>query len=369
MINIFKQDNNKYYFAKANRYFKNDKWVHGKCINRLEKQIERKLKLRVNACSCNSGSDALMIALTIDRDPKRDIYITTPLSYIASSSIVKFLNLNIIYIDVNEENFLLDLNKLETFLKKCDKKILKRIKGIINVELFGFANDLHRLNLIANKYNLTLIGDCSQSFGTLFHKKSTLNYYDYSVVSFYPTKIFSAYGDGGMIFTKKKNNLKKARIIRNNGHEIINKNNCKYLGFNSRLDSFQALILLMKLKNFNNVIKKKKFFHDIFKNNIHKFKMPNFNSNLIQNNYLLSFYVEKKIVKKFINYMKVKNVECKIIYKKLLPENKILKPIISTNVKNAKKCTESLVVIPNHENISIKIFRNIIKLINEFKSK
>ena len=97
--------------------------------------------------------------------------------------------------------------------------------------------------------------------------------------------------------------------------------------------------------------------------------MPNFNSNLIQNNYLLSFYVEKNIVKKFINYMKVKNVECKIIYKKLLPENKILKPIISTNIKNAKKCTESLVVIPNHENISIKIFRNIIKLINEFKSK
>ena len=75
--------------------------------------------------SCNSGTDALKLAIELDKDKKRDIYITSPFSYISSSSVIKSLNLNIIYIDLEDENYLLSLKKLEIFLRKASIKIKK----------------------------------------------------------------------------------------------------------------------------------------------------------------------------------------------------------------------------------------------------
>jgi dTDP-4-amino-4,6-dideoxygalactose transaminase len=369
MINLFFQDNNKKYLKKINNFFKNDLWVNGKIVNKFEENIEKKLKLNLKACSCNSGSDALMLALKLDQHKTKDIYLTTPLSYIASSSIAKFLNLELIYIDVEKNNYLLDLNKLDSFLENCDKSILKRIKGVINVEIFGSTNDLFKLKRITKKHNLSLIGDCSQSLGTLFNGKSSLDYYDYSVVSFYPTKILSAYGDAGMIFVKKK--LKtKTLLMKNNGHSNIDKKDCKLLGINSRMDSFQAYILDNKLKKLDKIISIKKKYADLLKKNLPKsFTSPAINSKVTPNNYLISFYIDPPKKKNFIKYMKRSNINCRTIYEKLLNENKVLKPIIKTNLDNAIKCKKSLITVPCHENLSEKQFKFIIKKIKEFEFK
>ena len=368
MINLFFQDNNKNLIKKTNSFFKKDLWVNGKIINHFEKNLEDKFKLRLKACSCNSGSDALLLALKLDFDKNRDIYLTTPLSYIASSSIAKFLNLELIYIDVEKKNYLLDLNKLENFLENCDQSILKRIKGIINVELFGSTNDLLKLKSIAKKYNLSLIGDCSQSLGSFFDGKSTLDYYDYSAVSFYPTKILSAYGDSGMIFVEKR--LKnKTLLMKNNGHSNNNKKDCRLIGINSRMDSLQAYILNNKLKNFDKIILKKKKFADFLKYNLEdKYIFPDINKKVSSNNYLLNFYIEPKNKKKFIKYMEKNKIICRTIYEKLLNENKVLKPIVKTNLNNAIKCKKSLVAIPSHERLSEKQFKFIVKKIKDFQN-
>jgi UDP-2-acetamido-2-deoxy-ribo-hexuluronate aminotransferase len=366
MIDLFSQDNNTYFLKKIHNFFKNDFWVNGKIVSLFEKKIERKLKLKLKACSCNSGSDALLIALKLDYNKFKDIYITTPLSYIASSSIAKFLNLKIIYLDVSENNFLLDLNKLEEFLKSCPAEIKKRIKGVINVELFGATNNLQRLKKISKKYNLSLIGDCSQSFGTKYYNESSINFYDYAILSFYPTKIFSCYGDGGMILVKKKF-YEKTKLLKNNGHDIFDKTVCKVLGINSRLDSLQAYILNNKLKTIDKIISKKKLFFDLLKKNLpHYMKLPILEKKVVANNYILSVYINKKIVKKFINYMNKQKIYCKIFYPKLLSKNRLLQPIIKNKLINAECCTETLVSLPSHNQIKLKDFRHIIKKINHF---
>ena len=74
----------------------------------------------------------------------------------------------------------MSLDKLEIFLKNCPYKIKKRIRGVINVELFGKTCNLNKLRKISKQYKLSLIGDCAQSFGTLYRKKSTVSYYDYA---------------------------------------------------------------------------------------------------------------------------------------------------------------------------------------------
>ncbi len=366
MINFFFQDNNFKYTKNAHNFFKNDMWVNGNVIENFEKNIEKKFNLRLKACSCNSGSDALLIALKLDHDKNKDIYLTTPISYIASSSIAKFLDLELIYIDVEQNSNLLDLSKLENFLKNCKKTIRKRIKGIINVELFGFTNNLVKLKKISKKYGLSLIGDCSQSLGTYYKGRSTLDYYDYSVVSYYPTKILSAYGDAGMVFVKK--DLKnKALLLKNNGHSIKNKSDCKILGINSRMDSFQAYILNNKLKEFNKVLKIKKKYAEILKKNLPSiFTLPEIDQNVKSNNYILSFYVNQKSVKKFINHMQKNNIPCRIIYEKLLSENKVLRPIIKTKLTNASNCKKTLVSIPSHERLNLRQFMFIIKTIKKF---
>ena len=268
--------------------------------------------------------------------------------------------------DVEKSNYLLDLNKLEDFLQNCKKSILKRIKGIINVELFGSTNNLAKLKRISKKYNLSLIGDCSQSLGTLFKGQSSIDYYDYSVVSFYPTKILSAYGDAGMIFVKK-NLINKAKLLKNNGHTVKNKNDCHILGINSRMDSFQAYILNNKLKKIDKILKTKKKYANILKKFLPtKFSMPNIDSDVNSNEYILSFYIDIKKKKNFITYIEKNNIICRTIYEKLLNENYVLKPIVRINLPNAQMCTKNLISIPSHEKLNLNEFMFIIKKIRDF---
>lgn len=366
MITIFEQDNNKKLLKEIYNKFENDKWVNGNIIKILEKNIKKFLKIKHSISTCNSGSDALMLALLLDKKKNKDIYLTTPISYIATSSIPKFLNLNLIYIDVESNNYLLSLDKLDNFLRHCPKKIIKRIRGIINVELFGQTCDLKKLRKISQKYKLSLIGDCAQSFGTYFKKKSTIAYYDYAITSFYPTKVFSCYGDGGAVFTKKK--IKNLTLLKNNGHSEADKSTCKVLGINSRLDSLQGYILNKKLFKLKKILNKKKIISQFLFNKLNKsFQIPVFNKNINSNNYIFSLYIIPKLKKKFINFLKKNKIECKTFYSKLISSNKLLKPIYKTNLKNAEYSIKSLISIPSHENLSKAQLLRITNLINNFK--
>ena len=86
--------------------------------------------------------------------------------------------------------------------------------------------------------------------GTKYNNKSTLSYYDFASISFYPTKIFSTYGDGGAVISKKKFK-QDIEFLKNNGHSIKNKEIHHFLGFNSRLDTIHSIILNYKLKKLN----------------------------------------------------------------------------------------------------------------------
>ena len=365
-INFFKQDFNKKILKNLYNKIRKDTWINGKAVKIFEKNLEKYLNTNKKVCTCNSGSDALLISLLLDKNSKKNIYLTTPLSYIASSSIAKFLKLELIYIDVAKDNYLLDLDQLEKFLFKAPKNIRSRIKGIINVEIFGKTNDLIKLKKIAKKYKLTLIGDCAQSFGTTFKNKSTVNYYDYSILSFYPTKILSCYGDGGALILNKNKNF-KANLLKNNGHGTKDKENCKVLGVNSRLDSIQAFILNEKLKKIDNKIKDRKINNKILDNISHAFlKKPIFNKNLISNGYIYSIYVNSNKRNAFIKYMNKNKIQCVVYYKKLLSKNHILKPLIKTDLTNALKCSKSLICLPNHNDLNKNQVTKISEIVTKF---
>tara|TARA_B100000989_G_scaffold237840_1_gene184751 strand:- start:1495 stop:2604 length:1110 start_codon:yes stop_codon:yes gene_type:complete len=365
MISFFQQKKDKKILNKFNNYFNKDNWVNGNIIIKLEKKIKKFLKTKHNVITCNSGSDALLISLLLNKNKKKDVYLTSPISYIASASIPRFLNLELIYIDVKKDNYLMCLDKLENFLENCPNRIKKRINGIINVELFGHTCDLDRLKKISKKYKLSLIGDCAQSFGSKYNNKSTINYYDYAATSFYPTKILSCYGDGGAIFFK--DNYKKVLRLKNNGHDLKNKSNCYQIGINSRLDSIQALVLndeINKLKN-KIVLKNKifNFYKKFINQNSYLQLVKNFNKKIQSNNYIFAILIKKNRIK-LMKHMRKNGIDCKIFYKKLLPNNNVLKPIFKTDLKNSIKCSKELLCIPSNERLKEKQIKKIVKTIN-----
>ena len=353
MINIFNLNNSaknlKNIVNKIN--FNETAWVNGVEIKNLEKQTRKILKTKKEVCTCNSGSDALLLALQHLKRKDKDIIITTPISYIASSSIAKFLGYEIIYIDVDINNYLLDLDKLDNFLKNINKKIKSRIAGVIFVELFGNTGDLKKLSKICNKYKIWSLGDCAQSLGTEYNNKSSLDYYDFAISSFYPTKIISTYGDGGIIFLPKKFK-NKFEMLKNNGHNLTDKTKCELLGINSRLDTIQAYILNHKIKNFKNYLIHNKKNFKIYNKNLKNFlKLPELNKKSSTNGYLYSFRIDKKLVKNFLNFMKINGIEARQFYARSLPENKVLKPIIKTDLRNAKKCSAEIISIPSRASL------------------
>jgi len=353
MINIFNLNNSaknlKNIVNKIN--FDETAWVNGGEIKNLEKQTRKILKTKKEVCTCNSGSDALLLTLQHLKRKDKDIIITTPISYIASSSIAKFLGYEIIYIDVDINNYLLDLDKLDNFLKNINKKIKSRIAGVIFVELFGNTGDLKRLSKICNKYKIWSLGDCAQSLGTEYNNKSSLDYYDFAISSFYPTKIISAYGDGGIIFLPQKFK-NKFEMLKNNGHNLTDKTKCELLGINSRLDTIQAYILNHKIKNFKNYLIHNRKNFKIYNKNLKNFlNLPELNKKSSTNGYLYSFRIDKKLVKNFLNFMKINGIEARQFYARSLPENKVLKPIIKTDLRNAKKCSAEIISIPSRASL------------------
>jgi UDP-2-acetamido-2-deoxy-ribo-hexuluronate aminotransferase len=189
--------------------------------------------------TCANGTDALQIALMAIGVGPGDEVITPAFSYIATAEATALLGATPIYVDVDPVTFNVNPALIE-------EKITKKTKAIIPVSLYGQPADFRAINKIARKYNLIVIEDGAQSFGAEQFGQKSCNLSDIGCTSFFPTKPLGCYGDGGAIFTSDENWAKKIRMIARHGqskryhHEII--------GVNSRLDTIQAAVLLVKLQ-------------------------------------------------------------------------------------------------------------------------
>ena len=134
-------------------------------------------------------------------------------------------------------------------------KITKKTKAIIPVSLYGQCADMDRINDIAKKYNLVVIEDGAQSFGASYKHRKSCGLSTIGCTSFFPSKPLGCYGDGGALFTDDDEIAKKVRILLNHGQEKRYVHD--YIGLNSRLDTIQAAVLNVKLKYFEDEVKRR----------------------------------------------------------------------------------------------------------------
>ena len=192
-----------------------------------------------HAISCASGTDALHLALLAAGIKADDEIITTAFTFIATGEAIRYIGAVPVFVDIDEHSLNLD----PTLVRAA---VTDKTRAILPVHLFGQAADMDELQAVADEFDLLVIEDCAQSFGSRYHGKMTGGLGCVSAFSFFPSKNLGCFGDGGMIATNDDQIAAQIKLLRNHGssqqyhHDVI--------GYNSRLDEIQAVILRIKLK-------------------------------------------------------------------------------------------------------------------------
>ncbi len=337
---------------------KSGQYILGKNVNKLESLFASFLNVKY-AISCNSGTDALILSLRAAGIGENDEVITTPFTYFATAEAIALVGAKPIFIDIDPETYNIDVNQIE-------KHITKRTKGIMPVHIFGQSCDIDKIVMICKKYKLKLIEDCAQSFGAKRNDKYTGTFGDYGCYSFFPTKNLGCAGDGGMIVTNSKSNMRFLKKLRNHGGLIRNVH--EYIGYNSRLDEIQAAILLIKLKKINMFDKKRNAIAQQYKSLIinNKIRLP---YHAAKTHHVYNqFTICVKNRKRFSKYLDNNNIPYGIYYPiPIYRQKALLNFKYKCFLKNTEKVAKECISLPMYPELTPKEIKYIAETINNYK--
>ena len=256
MINVTKT-----YLPSLKEYTKylKDIWDKGQVTNNglLVKELESKLKKYLgikHLILVSNGTTALQIAIK-SLGLKKEI-ITTPFSFVATTSSIVWENCKPIFVDINPDTLNIDSDKIE-------KAITKNTEAILVTHIFGNPCNIEKIQKIAKKHNLKIIYDAAHTFGVKYKKKALVNYGDISILSFHATKIFHTI-EGGAIATNDDKLAKKIKYMRNFG--IQDQENFCGLGINGKNSEFHAAMGLCVLPEISKIIKYRKKISKLYDN-------------------------------------------------------------------------------------------------------
>jgi len=215
-------------------------YIMGEEITQLEDSLLEFTKAKY-VVSCSSGTDALLLAMmAMDIKPGDEI-ITTPFTFISTAETIALLGAIPVFVDIDEKTYNINPDLIE-------ERITKKTKAILPVSLYGQPASINSIQTIADKYNLKVIIDGAQSFGSTFNNISDSKLGDFSTTSFFPAKPLGCYGDGGAVFTENEKMALKMKQLRVHGQN--KRYHHKYIGIAGRIDTIQAAILNVKLKYY-----------------------------------------------------------------------------------------------------------------------
>jgi UDP-2-acetamido-2-deoxy-ribo-hexuluronate aminotransferase len=224
-------------------------FINGKPVQEFSANLANYLGAK-HVIPCANGTDALQIAMMALGLQPGDEVITPSFTYIATTEVVALLRLKPVFVEVDKQTFCIDPESLR-------KAITPKTKAIVPVHLYGHVAPMEEIMKIAAEHDLYVIEDVAQAIGADYtfsngvtKKAGTIG--TIGTTSFFPSKNLGCYGDGGAIFTDDDELATRLRMVANHGqqkryyHDVV--------GCNSRLDTIQAAILDIKLKQLDNYI-------------------------------------------------------------------------------------------------------------------
>lgn len=242
--------------AEYNQYIEGiwqNQWLtnNGPLVNELELRLKEYLNLN-HLLYVSNGTIALQIAIKA-LELKGEI-ITTPFSYVATTSSIIWENCEAVFVDIDQDTFNIDPALVEA-------KITKKTTAILATHVFGNPCDVEALKIIADKHNLKIIYDAAHCFGSTFKDKSLFEYGDISTTSFHATKLFHTI-EGGAVISQDPNLIKKMSYLRNFGHdgpEVFNG-----IGINGKNSEFHAAMGLVNLKHLDSILETRKAISEVY---------------------------------------------------------------------------------------------------------
>ena len=252
MINVTKTwlPNKDKYIAYVDTIYENG-WItnNGPLVKELEKRLEKYLGVK-NIILVANGTIALEIAYRL-LELKGDV-ITTPFSFVATTSSLVSNGLNPIFADIHPNTLTLNPKNIETL-------ITSKTSAIVPVHVFGNACEVEEIETIAKKNNLKVIYDAAHAFGVEYKNTSILNFGDISTLSFHATKLFHTI-EGGALIINDDSLVAEARLLINFG--IDGYDSVKSLGTNAKMNEFEAAMGLCVLDDIEEIMLKRNIIYE-----------------------------------------------------------------------------------------------------------
>lgn len=359
--------------SAVERIMENTDFISGKEVKVLEAELEEYVGVK-HCITCGNGTDALMLALMAWNIGEGDAVFVPNFTFFASGEAPAFCGATPVFVDVDRETFNISPEALEQAICQVieKKKLCPRV--IIAVDLFGQPADFIAIRCIADKYHLLVLEDGAQGFGgsivySFREEKKACSFGDISTTSFFPAKPLGCYGDGGAIFT---DNNEWAEIIRSLC--VHGKGKDKYdnirIGINSRLDTIQAAVLRVKLKQFQEYELKQsnkiaQIYTELLKNKVvTPVVLENFISCWAQYTVVCNDNQQRKCIHAAL---KKADIPSMIYYAKGMHEQKAFgtKCMLIGSYQNTRYLTERVLSLPMHPYLKIEQIKHIVEIIEE----
>lgn len=205
---------------------------------------------------CANGTDAIVLSLRVLGVGAGDAVFCPSYSYTATAEAIALVGATPVFVDIDADTYTMSASSLAVAIEDMITQGRFEPKAVIAVDLFGHPANYPEILKVTNKYELPLISDNAQSIGCRLNGKSTAEYAAITTTSFFPAKPLGCYGDGGAILLKDKRLEADIRSLAFHGRSDVPYDHNK-IGYNSRLDSIQAAVLLEKLKIFPDEIRQR----------------------------------------------------------------------------------------------------------------
>jgi dTDP-4-amino-4,6-dideoxygalactose transaminase len=223
-----------------------NEWItnNGQLLQELEAKLTQYLDVK-NLLVATNGTIVLQLALKALNITGE--VITTPFSYVASTTAILWENCSPVFVDIRNDTFCINEKLIEA-------AITPRTQAILATHVYGYPCNISAINKIAEKHNLKVIYDAAHAFGTTYQGRSVLSYGDVSTCSFHATKVFHT-GEGGCLITNDDNLAKQLFLYRSFGH--IGEQHYT-MGINAKNSEFHAAMGLCNLNYIDDILEKRK---------------------------------------------------------------------------------------------------------------
>ena len=353
--------------------FETQHFIGGPNVKDFEREI-------ADYCGCkyavgvSSGSDALLLSLMVAGIGQDDLVITTPYTFFATAGAVARVGAKPFFVDINEQTYNLDPDKLEEAVKSLSPNELSKLKAVIPVHLYGQCADMEPILKLARQYGFKVIEDAAQAIGADYRfsdgtvkRAGTMG--DYGCFSFYPTKNLGAFGEGGLVTCNDEGLYVLLKQYRNHGD--VKRYYHDYIGGNFRLDALQAKILRIKLKYLDkwsdqriyNAASYKTLFEEKTVNDI---VLPvKKEERHIYHQYVINAGEQRDSLKE---YLIENGVGCEVYYPVSLHEQKCFSYLgyKSGDFPVSEKATKTSLAIPVYPELSIEEIAYVVDIISKF---